>query len=358
QDSKDALIKITETFGEIIGTTSYLLQPFASMHLSEELPAQNGLKDASNPMYSYILSGIALFILLIACINFVNLTVARSLKRAKEIGIRKVVGSSRKQLMTQFLGESFLLCLVAFILSIVLVKLVLPVFNDLANKTLQLSYLFDVQLVGGYILLFIITTFLAGFYPAMVLSGYSPVTTLYSRFNLSGKNYFQKSLVVLQFALASFLIIATITIYSQFDYLTTRQLGYDDTNLVTVNKYPFKREEAKLLKNELTKNPDIIEVAFKNGGGWSTAAKVNGDSVVKFAYETINESYLPLLKIPLISGRNFSMEHPSDSSHSILVNESFVKEAGWNNPVGQEVNFWYDNNKKYKVIGVVKDYHF
>src|SRR5690606_37714953 len=101
-----------------------------------------------------------------------------------------------------------------------------------------------------------------------------------------------------------------------------------------------------------------IEVAFKNGGGWSTAAKVNGDSVVKFAYETINESYLPLLKIPLIAGRNFSENHPSDSSHSILVNESFVKEAGWKDPVGQEVNFWYDNNKKYKVIGVVKDYHF
>ena len=165
------------------------------MHMSTELPAQNGLSDASNPMYSYILSGIALFILLIACINFVNLTVARSVKRAKEIGIRKVVGGDRKQLIIQFLGESFLLCIIAFALAIGLVQLILPVFNDLSNKALALSYLFDVKLVAGYILLFILTALLAGFYPALVLSGYNPVQTLYSRFNLAGKNYLQKSLL-------------------------------------------------------------------------------------------------------------------------------------------------------------------
>ena len=151
------------------------------------------LSDASNPMYSYILSGIALFILLIACINFVNLTVARSVKRAKEIGIRKVVGGDRKQLIMQFLGESFVLCFIAFLFAIVIVQLVFPVFNDLSNKALALSYLFDVKLVGGYILLFIVTGLLAGFYPALVLSGYNPVQTLYSRFNLAGKNYLQKS---------------------------------------------------------------------------------------------------------------------------------------------------------------------
>src|SRR4029079_15305319 len=173
------------------------------MHMSTELPAQNGLTDASNPMYSYILSGIALFVLLIACINFVNLTVARSVKRAKEIGIRKVVGGDRKQLILQFLGESFLLCFIAFAVAIALVQLILPVFNELANKSLALSYLFDAKLVAGYIFLFIITGFLAGFYPALILSGYQPVAVLYSRFQLSGRNYLQKFLVVLQFALAS-----------------------------------------------------------------------------------------------------------------------------------------------------------
>ena len=193
-DSKDAIRSLTARFGsEVMNWKSeYLLQPLLDMHMSTELPSQNGLSDASNPMYSYILSGIALFVLLIACINFVNLTVARSVKRAKEIGIRKVVGGDRKQLIIQFLGESFLLCTIAFVLAIGLVKLILPVFNNLSNKALALSYLFDTKLVSGYILLFIITALLAGFYPALVLSGYNPVQTLYSRFNLAGKSYLQK----------------------------------------------------------------------------------------------------------------------------------------------------------------------
>src|SRR6478736_5464776 len=130
---------------------SYFLQPYLDMHLNTELPASDGLANASNPMYSYLLSGIALFVLLIACINFVNLTIARSIKRAKEIGIRKVMGSERKQLIFQFLGESFLLCTVAFVLAVLLVQLVLPVFNDLSNKALALSYLFDAKLIAGYI---------------------------------------------------------------------------------------------------------------------------------------------------------------------------------------------------------------
>ena len=203
--------------------STYFLQPFLDMHLSTELPVNdnfmhlskadvhvdNGLTNASNPIYSYILSGIALFVLLIACINFVNLTVARSVKRAKEIGIRKVIGGSRRQLIKQFLGESFLLCTIAFVLAIALVQLVLPVFDNLANKALSLSYLFDAKLITAYIVLYVITGLLAGFYPALVLSGYNPVQTLYNRFQIAGKNYLQKSLVVLQFALASFLIIAT-----------------------------------------------------------------------------------------------------------------------------------------------------
>jgi putative ABC transport system permease protein len=357
EDSREALKIVTEKYGPMNQKAHYLLQPFAAMHLSKELPPQNGLSDASNPMYSYILSGIALFILLIACINFINLTVARSLKRAREIGIRKVVGGNRKQLIIQFLGESFVLSFIAFVMALAIVQLVLPVFNDLSNKALSLSYLFDGKLIAGYVILFFVTTLLAGFYPALVLSGYSPVQTLYSRFNLSGKNYLQKSLVVLQFALASFLIIATITIYTQFNYLTNENLGYDDSNLVMVNKWSLTHDEAKLVRDELMKNPDIVGVSSKNGGNWFTVAKVNGDSTVSFSYETVDESYLPLLKIRVKEGRNFSADYPSDSSHSVLVNESFVKTAGWKNPIGQQVDFWY-NNERYNVIGVVKDYHF
>ncbi len=360
ENSKDAITSLKAKFGDDVDNwkSAYLLQPMLDMHMSTELPAQNGLADASNPMYSYILSGIALFVLLIACINFVNLTVARSVKRAKEIGIRKVVGGDRRQLIIQFLGESFLLCIIAFALAILLVQLILPVFNNLSNKSLALSYLFDVKLVAGYILLFIVTSLLAGFYPALVLSGYSPVQTLYSRFNLAGKNYLQKALVVLQFALASFLIIATFTIYKQFNYLTTEKLGYDDTDIVSVQKQFKTHDEAWLFKNELMKDPNIISVAPRNGGSWGTVARLSNDSTIQFDYETVDESFLPTFKIPLATGRNFSADFPSDSANSVLVNETFVKQAGWKKPIGQTINFWYNNNKKYTVIGVVKDYHY
>lgn len=357
KDAKQAMEEEVKRFGPQ-SKMEYMLQSFTDMHLNKDQPAQNGLVDGSNPMFSYILSGIALFILLIACINFVNLTVARSLKRAKEIGVRKVVGGGRGQLVMQFLGESFILCFLAFGFALLLVQLVLPTFNELSNKALAFSYLFDAKLVAGYIALFLATGLLAGFYPALVLSNYNPVQTLYSRFNLSGKNYLQKSLVVLQFSLASFLIIATLTIYSQFNYLTSKDLGYNDKGVVTVGKSGLSRNEAKVFKDELLKNQNIQEVAPKNGGNWYTIAKVNGQTEINFAYETVDAAYFPLLQIPIIKGRNFSAEFNSDSTSSILVNETFVKKAGWTNPLGQVVDFWYNEGEKYKVIGVVKDFHF
>lgn len=358
-DASKAFKTIAEKYGlgddESMGT--YYLQPYTDMHMSTELPAQNGLTNASKPMYSYILSGIALFVLLIACINFVNLTVARSVKRAKEIGIRKVVGGDRRQLIFQFLGESFMLCFIAFALAVILVWAILPLFNDLADKALSFSYLFDAKLIGGYILLFILTGLLSGFYPALILSGYNPVETLYSRFNLKGKNYLQKSLVVLQFALASFLIIATFTIYAQFNYLTHKNLGYDDRNVIELYKDQIPHDEAALFKAELLKNPNILEVALKNEGGWGTSAKIASDSSIQFDYETVDESYIPLMKIPVIKGRNFSRDYPGDAAKSVLVNESFVQKAGWKEPIGETVNFFYNDNEIYTVIGVVKDYH-
>ncbi|MBK9511982.1 MAG: ABC transporter permease [Cytophagaceae bacterium] len=357
KDSRDAYKRMQDQFG-VKEKVSYLLQPMADMHLSTDYVATNGLQDASNPVFSYLLGGIAAFILLIACINFINLTVARSLKRAKEIGVRKVVGSNRKQLIWQFMSESFLLCFASFIFALVLVQIVLPKFNFLANKSLALSYLFDYKLIAGYFLLFIITSFLSGFYPAIVLSGFSPVATLYGRFMLSGKNLLQKSLVVLQFGLASFLIISTLTIFSQFNFLTKKELGYEDKNLILVGKWNLTHQEARLFRDELLQNPDIVETASKNGGSWGTIAKVNGEKQMNFAYETVDTRYIPLLKIKVLQGRNFSPDYPTDSTQSVIVNETFVKQAGWKNPIGQTVNFWYDNNAKYQVIGVVKDHHF
>jgi putative ABC transport system permease protein len=348
---------IKEQYGNNRLPPKHFLQPFTDMHLNKELPAQNGLTDASNPTFSYILSGIALFILLIACINFVNLTVARSVRRSQEIGIRKVVGGKRKQLVFQFLGESFLLCFFSFTMAILLVQLALPIFNGLANKQLSLSFLFDAKLVLGYVALFAITGVLAGFYPALVLSRYSPVDTLYSRFILSGKNYLQKSLVVLQFTLASLLIICTFVIYEQFNFLTTQELGYDDTDLVLLQKNNLTPDEFDTFKARLASHGNILDVAGKNAGYWFTVAKVGTDKQIDFANETVNQSYIPTLGIQLKEGRNFSDEHPSDATQSVLVNEAFVKEAGWNDPIGQTVDFWY-NDEKYTVIGVVKDYHY
>ena len=337
---------------------TYFLQPFTDMHLNPELPAQNGLTGASNPVYSYILSAIALFVLLIACVNFINLTVARSVKRAKEICIRKVVGGSKRQLILQFMGESYLLCFFAFGLALILVQLILPVFNSVANKALSFSLLWNTRLITAYIFLFLITGMLAGLYPALILSGYHPVKTLYSRFTLSGKNYLQKSLVVLQFTLASFLIIGTFTIYSQFNFLTRTNLGYDDQNLIEVHQDQVSHLKAAAFRNALLKDPNILEVSAKNAGQWFTTAKLSNDSTIGFDYETVDESFFPEFSIPVIEGRNFSRSYPSDSTNSILVNQSFVKQAGWKNPIGQTVNFFYNNNETYHVIGVVKDYHY
>jgi putative ABC transport system permease protein len=337
---------------------TYFLQPYLNIHLNTELPPDNGLTNASNPMYSYLLSGVALFVLLIASINFVNLTVARSVKRAKEIGIRKVIGSDRKQLAFQFLGESFLLFTIAFVMAIVLTALILPLFNNLANKALSLSYLSDTKLIAGYIALYVITGLLAGFYPALVLSGYNPVQTLYSRFQMAGKNYLQKWLVVLQFTLASFLIIATVAIYAQFNLLTKTDLGYDDDNLIMVNKNSLSRADVTAFKTELLKNPNIVGVSVKNAGERGTGTKNSTGSTIVFADETVDENYLPLLKIPLVAGRNFSTAYPADATQSVIVNESFVKKADWKNPVGETMQMLGSSNETYRVIGVVKDYHF
>lgn len=358
QSDASETIKILQSkFGIKDIGLSYILEPLTDIHLGKTIDATDEiLANKSDPVYSYILSGLAVFILLIACINFVNLTVARSVKRAKEIGIRKVVGGTRRQLMIQFLSESFILCFVAFSLAVYIALVLLPVFNQLSNKALALSYLFDAKLVTAYVALFIFTGLLAGFYPAAILSGYHPVQTLYSRFNLVGKNYLQKSLVIFQFALASFLIIATLTIFLQFDYLTTQKLGYDDTNLVTVEKWDMTHKEAALLKQMLLNNPNIVDVAPKNSGYAGNTVKVNGDKQVNVTVETIDASYLPLLKIPVVQGRNFSADFPSDSAHAVLVNETFAKQAGWAQPVGKQVRGY--ENDVYTVVGVVKDYHY
>lgn len=336
---------------------TYNLQPFLAMHTNTDYPAGNGLSDASKPTYSYVLIAIALFILAIACINFVNLTVARSLRRGKEIGIRKVFGGQRMQLIIQFLGESFILSFIAFVLAIALVQLALPFFNSQTNKALAFSYLLTWDLVLGYFGIFLLTGLLAGFYPALVLSGFKPVQTLYNRTHFTGKNYLSKGLVILQFTLATFLIIATITIYRQFNYLMHFDLGYNASNVVSIRIFNIDKGKFNLFKTELAKAPNIYGITADQGGRWGTEGYINGSTVFNFDVQKVDEDYLPLFQIPLLKGRNFSRNMGADSGNSVLVSEQFVKEAGWNNPIGQTVDFFHDH-KKYTVVGVVKDYHY
>ena len=336
------------------------LQPLTDIHLGKPAGPDNGMADGSSPAYSYILTCIAVFILIIACINFINLAVAQSLKRGKEIGIRKVVGGTRKQLIKQFLTEAFLVSLIAFVIAIALTAFILPFFNGLANKKLNLSYLSDGYLYAGYFLLLMVTSFVSGFYPSLVLSAFQPVKVLYNKQKLSDGNYLTKGLIVLQFSLAIFLIIGTLAINSQLNFLLHKDLGYDNKNLVRIDIPISKASDGlpALFKNELLGKPNIINVAAKNGGRSISGAKANNKNI-EIEQCRVDENFLPTFKIPIVAGRNFSADYPSDSTHSVIVNESFAKAAGWktNDAVGKTIVYG-DKGKPVMIVGVIKDYHF
>ncbi|HZY36339.1 MAG TPA: ABC transporter permease [Mucilaginibacter sp.] len=337
------------------------LQPLTAIHLSTEAGPDNGMADGSNPVYSYILTCIAVFVLVIACINFINLAIAQSLKRSKEIGIRKVVGGTRRQLIKQFLTESLLVSIIAFAVAIFLTLVILPFFNELANKKLSLSYLSDGYLYAGFFLLLIVTSFIAGFYPSLVLSAFKPVKVLYNKQKLGAKNNPTKGLVVLQFTLSVLLIIGTIAINSQLNFLLHTNPGYDSTNLVRMD-IPISNASDKLpelFKNELANKTGIISVAAKNGGRSISGAKAGGKNI-EIENNKIDDKLLPTFKIPIIAGRNFSSANPSDAMHAVIVNESFVKEAGWKieNAIGKTVELGDNKTRSAAIVGVVKDYHF
>jgi putative ABC transport system permease protein len=360
KNTKEQLAKMKQEKNMAINI-KLALQPLTAIHLSTQAGPDNGMINGSKPAYSYILTFIAIFILVIACINFINLAIAQSLKRSKEIGIRKVVGSTRQQLIKQFLAESFLVSVIAFAIAILLTASVLPFFNELANKKLSLSYLSDGYLYAGFFLLLLITAFVAGFYPSLILSSFQPVKVLYSRQKLTGKNYFTKALIVLQFGLAIFLIICTVAINSQLNFLYHTDLGYDSKNLVRID-LPVRKSSDKLpvlFKNELMSQPGIVGIATRNGGRNTSGVKVDGRNMT-IEKSRIDEMFLPTFKVPIVAGRNFSSAYPGDIMHSVIVNETFVKEAGWNmqDAVGKTINYLSGDQRPVSIIGVIKDYHF
>jgi len=342
---------------------SYALQPMTDIHLNplagRNGNAEGGIINGSNPVYSYMFMGIATFILLMATINFINISIANSLKRAKEVGIRKISGSSKWQIILQFLNESFILCLVAFLVSLILMNSLLPLFNNLADTQIVFTEITDAKLVGYFIMLLAVIVLVAGLYPAYVLANFKPSEVLYNKQKLSGSNIFGRSLVVIQFSLAVFLLIATIVYYSQMDYIRTKDLGYNPNQIIRTAVYGDidYKEVTSVLKNELAKESSIKTVSFGNDG-YNENIYVN-DRSFKSQYKNIDENFLPAMEIPVKAGRNLSLSFPTDIKEGVIVNEAFVKASGMQDPIGKKIRVSRDSDSITKAItGVVKDFHF
>jgi putative ABC transport system permease protein len=332
------------------------LQPFFSMHLDKNFFASNGLSNWSDATYSYILSGLAVLILIIAGINFVNISLASSLKRSKEIGVRKVSGSSKVQVVIQFLSESFVVTAIAFVIAIVLVLLLLPLFNTITHRQFSIAYLLQPGIALLFIALIFLVALLAGFYPAFIASGFQPVKVLYNRFKLSGNNVFGKSLVVLQFIIAVALIISTIVFNRQFNYISTADLGYNPQNMIHL-QFPWDKATAlKQFKLELIKDPAIVSAGTKSGDRNKTTFEINGRQTEWVYYENIDDDFLKTLQIPIVKGSYLSYANVADTVSNCMVNETFVNKYldKSKDPIGQMISQGED---KMFVSGVVKDYH-
>jgi putative ABC transport system permease protein len=334
----------------------YALQPFLSIHLDKKFFASNGLSNWSDSTYSYILSGLALLILIIACINFINIALARSIQRSKEIGIRKVSGCSRPQVIVQFLSESFVVTVIAFAAALLLVQLAIPFFNTISNKQFSFSYLIQPNTIAIYLILILVVSFIAGFYPAFIASSFLPVQTLYSRLKLSGKNVLGKSLVVVQFVIAVALIIGTIIFTRQFNFISKADLGYNSKDMLYLQLPWGKPLALQQFKNELAKSPAIQSVGAKSGNWNKTDFIINGKKTGWTYYEHIDDNYLQVLQIPLAKGRYLSYSNVADTVSNCMVNEAFVETFldKTKDPVGQQVG-WQD--EQITIVGVVKNYH-
>jgi putative ABC transport system permease protein len=342
----------------------YGVQPITDIHLHSNL--QNEPEELGNISYIWIFAAVAFFMLLIACINYMNLATARSAQRAKEIGIRKVMGSSKKQLIFQFLTESLVTALIAVFLSLVLVILLLPAFNSLSGKSFHLDTLlqpFNIILLLGIALF---TGLVGGSYPAFYLSGFKPVSVLKGALSkASGNVNLRRTLVVVQFAISMIMLICTWVVYSQLSYLRKKDLGFSKDQVMTVIVNTGEDERSKIfaMNNELRGLPGVKAVGTGNSYPGSnvnlnlfTVETKNGHTDKGIECYAIDENFIGSLGIKMSNGRNFS--GPADTLHSILVNESMVKYFGWDNPIGKRVKFPGDTSNHYlEVIGVVKDFN-
>jgi putative ABC transport system permease protein len=336
------------------------LQPYAEAYLHNDL--QSGKPGGGRIEYVHLFSIIAVFILLIACINFMNLSTARSVKRAKEVGVRKVAGAHRGSLIWQFITESILVTLVAVVIALTLVMLLLPEFNQISQKQIGLPFaqpVFWLAIAG----ITLVTGLVAGSYPALFLSSFKPAKVLKSAVKLdTGTLFFRKGLVVFQFVLSVVLITGTIIVSRQMTYLESKDLGYDRENVVYLPIEGALSAQYEVFKQELLARPGIQSVSRLSSApidiyGSSPAVNwIGHDSTsnILFTRAFIGYDYFKTMKLTLVAGREFSKAYPSDSSGYIL-NETALKLTGYKDPIGKPFRYM---GKRGTIVGIVKDFHF
>ncbi|MDX2247866.1 MAG: ABC transporter permease [Bacteroidia bacterium] len=325
-----------------------------------------------NRSYLYIFSLVALFILMIACINYINLAIAQSSRRSMEVGIRKAAGASHGQLLRQFLGESLILSLIALGLGIILVEISLPVFNQLAGKSFVFPHLLQPQIIFSGLAIILFTGLVAGSYPAFYLASFHPIEVLKGKIRLSGNSFLRKALVVVQFSISVGLIIATLVVYEQMQFLKNHDLGFEKEQIMVV-EVPYDTALYRRLpqvKDELLTHPGINGLAtsgrFVPGEGSGTLLfRVEQDNTLKenhFSVVSVDENFREVLKIGLVSGRNFERSRQTDPQQAFIVNEAFVKAMGWEDAIGKRLQWGLmaDNQAANDghIVGVIKDYHF
>ncbi len=339
----------------------FYLEPITSIHLYSHL--ENELEPNSDIKYIYIFSIIALFILLIACINFMNLSTARSSTRSKEVGVRKVLGSNKSQLIKQFLAESFLLTIISFFIAVTLAEILLPAFESLAGKQLHTNYLNNWITIPVLLITIIIVGLIAGSYPSFFLSSFQPVKVLKGKVRGNKGNLLRSGLVVFQFAISIVLFVGTFIVYSQLKYIQNTKLGFDKNHILVIQRAWALGTNTKAFKQELIKNPGIISASNTNdlpGKPFSETlfhAENSPASVNKIlVFMSADQEFAKTMEISLKAGRYFSKEHPSDSLAAV-VNESTVKVLGLKDPIGKRIYF-VGRKDPFTIIGVLKDFHY
>jgi len=344
------------------------LQPLADLHLYS---ANIGTRffQQGDIKYVYIFSAIGLFIILLACVNFMNLSTAQSVKRAKEIGIRKVLGSERKQLIWQFMAEAMVYTLLAMLIAIILVVLALPAFNQLADRELTLNVFLDIKTWAGIVLLVLFTGILAGSYPAFLLTSFKPVSVLKGSGLFKGTTggfFTRNALVVFQFTVSTVLIICTIVVYKQLMYGQTKDLGFAKENVVVISNTRRLGTSEETLRQNLLRLPQVANASISSGmpaansfGDSYTPEtnvenKTGAESNIDLSSFMVDEAFIPTLKFKLLAGRAFGKDF-ADSA-SVILNETAVKQIGWKDPIGKML-YYPGNNQRFKVIGVIGDFN-